>query len=314
VTPHDAMQNLNTGNSGLAAVADRPMQRTVRGAAECSGVGVHSGEKVRMRLVPAPEDTGVVFVRTDLMNGARKIPARWDHVVETKLCTVIGNDHGARVATIEHLMAALSAYNIDNAYIEIDGAEVPVMDGSSDSFVFLIEMAGIAEQKAPRRHIEIVKSVSVGSGDKRARLTPAGETRFSFEIDFNQKPIQSQSYEFLLSPGNFKSEISRARTFGFLEEVDQLRKLGFARGGSLHNAIVIEDDKVLNEDGLRYADEFVRHKLLDAVGDMALAGMPLIGHFHGFCSGHALNNQLLRTLFADKSAWRTVEAAEMALA
>ncbi len=301
--PYDVIQNSDI-NSAL-------LQRTLRGAAECSGIGVHSGEKVHMRLLPAPENTGIVFIRTDLLNGARTIPARWDHVVETRLCTVIGNDHGGKVATIEHLMAALRAYEIDNAIIEIDGAEVPVMDGSSDSFVFLIEMAGIVTQNAPRRAIEIIRPVEISAAGKLARLMPANESRFSLEIDFDRKAIATQSYDFVLSADGFKSELSRARTFGFYEEVDQLQKQGFARGGSLHNAIVIKDDQVLNEEGLRYTDEFVRHKVLDAVGDLALAGAPIMGHFHGHCSGHAINNQLLRALFADPLAWRETEASEM---
>jgi UDP-3-O-[3-hydroxymyristoyl] N-acetylglucosamine deacetylase len=290
----------------------RVYQRTLRGTAECSGIGVHSGEKVTLRLTPAPENTGIVFIRTDLKNGARHIPARWDHVVDTQLCSVIGNDHGSRVATIEHLMAAIHAYGIDNAFIEINGAEVPVMDGSSDPFVFLIEMAGIVDQKAPRHIIEILAPVQVDMGNKRAQLVPNDESRFSFEIAFDHAPINHQNYEFVLSATGFKSEISRARTFGFFEEVDQLRKAGFARGGSLNNAIVIKDDQVMNEEGLRYDNEFVRHKLLDAVGDLALAGAPIQGHFHGYCSGHALNNQLLRAMFADPLAWREVEADEMA--
>jgi UDP-3-O-[3-hydroxymyristoyl] N-acetylglucosamine deacetylase len=287
------------------------LQRTLRGTAECSGIGVHSGEPVTLRLLPAPENTGIVFVRTDLVNGARKIEARWDNVVDTRLCTVIGNDHGARVATVEHLMAALRAYDIDNAFVEINGAEVPVMDGSSDSFVFLIEMAGVKTQKAFRRVIEIVRPIEVVVEGKSARLVPDVECRFSCAIDFDRAPIAEQSYDFTLSAGGFKSEISRARTFGFFEEVDELRKMGLARGGSLDNAIVVKGDKVLNEGGLRYADEFVRHKLLDAVGDLALAGAPILGHFHGHCSGHALNNQLLRTMFADPIAWREIEADEV---
>ncbi|MDX2027489.1 MAG: UDP-3-O-acyl-N-acetylglucosamine deacetylase [Alphaproteobacteria bacterium] len=284
------------------------LQRTLRGETECSGIGVHSGEKVTLRLLPAPEDTGIVFVRTDLKNGARHIPARWDHVVDTQLCTVIGNKAGARVATIEHLMAALHAYGIDNAIIEIDGAEVPVMDGSSDPFVFLIEMAGTTEQNAPRRVIEILSPIEVTHGNKQAKLTPAADSSFSFEIDFDRAPISRQSYGITLSPHGFKSEIGRARTFGFFEEVDALRKMGFARGGSLNNAIVIKDEQVMNEDGLRYTDEFVRHKLLDAVGDLALAGAVIQGHFHGYCSGHALNNRLLHALFSDPSAWRMTGA------
>ncbi len=313
MTLFDALQiNVPIEDSSLAAFSAlgaerRMLQRTLRGVAECSGIGVHSGEKVMLRLLPADPDTGIVFIRTDLKNGARAIPARWDHVVDTQLCTVIGNQAGSRVATIEHLMAALRAFEIDNALIEINGAEVPVMDGSSDPFVFLVEMAGVTEQNQPRRHIEILKSVEVKSANKFAKLIPDEESRFSFAIEFDQKPIQSQAYEFTLSSDGFKSEIGRARTFGFYEEVDQLRKMGFARGGSLTNAIVIRDNSVINEEGLRYENEFVRHKLLDAVGDMALAGAPIRGHFHGHCSGHALNNQLLRALFADPEAWRLAD-------
>ena len=296
----------------MADAGRATLQRTLCGTAECSGIGVHSGEKVSLRLAPAPENSGITFIRTDLKNGARAIPARWDHVVDTKLCTVIGNKSGSRVATIEHLMAALHAYGIDNAIIEIDGAEVPVMDGSSDPFVFLIEMAGVQIQNALRREIEILSPVEVALDGKRARLAPALESRFSFAIEFDEAPISSQAYDFVLSPEGFKAEISRARTFGFYEQVDQLQKLGFARGGSLDNAIVIKDDRIMNADGLRYADEFVRHKLLDAVGDLALAGAVIRGHFEGYCSGHALNNQLLRALFADASAWRMAPGGEMA--
>ena len=318
VAPYDATQRIEVAQD-MAPTLDLELtprslpvaaqgfdiwQRTLRGSTECSGIGVHSGEKVTMRLLPAPEDTGIVFVRTDLVNGARKVLARWDKVVETQLCTVIGNDHGTKVATIEHLMAALRAFEIDNAFIEISGAEVPVMDGSSDSFVFLIEMAGVVNQKAPRRVIEVIEPVEVVTNGKHARLTPSPLARFSFEIDFDRKIIAKQNYDLVLSSDVFKTQISRARTFGFYEEVDQLRKLGFARGGSLHNAIVIKDDQVMNEDGLRYGNEFVRHKLLDAVGDLALAGAPILGHFHGYCSGHALNNRLLRELFAQPAAWR----------
>lgn len=279
-------------------------QRTLAGPATCSGVGVHSGVKVTMRLLPAPTDTGIVFIRTDLKNGARTIPALWDRVVDTKLCTVIGNEHGGKVATIEHLMAALRAAEIDNILIEIDGPEVPVMDGSSDPFVFLLEMAGMTEQDAPRREIVVQRPVEVSVDGKLARLVPATSARYSFDIAFDKAPIQRQAYDFSLTPAGFKSEISRARTFGFYEEVDQLRKLGFARGGSLQNAIVIKGNQILNEDGLRYDNEFVRHKLLDAIGDLALAGAPIRGHFIGHCSGHALNNQLLHALFADTANWR----------
>jgi UDP-3-O-[3-hydroxymyristoyl] N-acetylglucosamine deacetylase len=281
-------------------------QNTLRSAAECSGIGVHSGEKVNLRILPAPQDTGITFIRTDLKNGARTIPARWDHVVDTMLCTVIGNESGGRVATIEHLMAALCACGIDNAYVEIDAAEVPVMDGSSDPFIFLIEMAGVVEQNAPRRVIDILRPVEVTHKGKIARLSPASEARYSFEIDFNRAPVSHQKFDIVLTSKTFKNDISRARTFGFYEDVDAMRKQGYGRGGSLQNAVVIKGDRVMNEGGLRYDDEFVRHKLLDAVGDLALAGAPIRGHFEGYCSGHALNNQLLRAMFADEGAWRLV--------
>jgi len=282
-------------------------QKTLRGVAQCTGVGVHSGEKVTLRLLPADVDTGIVFIRTDLKNGARAIPARWDFVVETQLCTVIGNPHGGKVATIEHLMAALRAAEIDNAIVEVDGPEVPVMDGSADSFVFLIEMAGIVQQNAPRREIVVLKPVEVVAGCKQVALTPASEARFSVDISFDKKLIQNQHYDFCLSRTGFKNELSRARTFGFFEDVEKMLKLGFMRGGSLENAVVIKDEQVMNEGGLRFADEFVRHKMLDAIGDLSLAGAPIRGHFSGTCTGHAMNNKLLHALFADASAWTMVD-------
>jgi UDP-3-O-[3-hydroxymyristoyl] N-acetylglucosamine deacetylase len=309
MTYQPSQSSLNANLSpvfGVNLVPASALQHTLLGMAECSGIGVHSGEKVSLHIKPAPVDTGIVFVRTDITKGMREIPARWDHVVDTKLCTIIANKAGVKVATIEHLMAALHAYGITNALIEIDGAEVPVMDGSSDSFVFLIEMAGVMPQAAPRKIIEILSKIEVGAPGKFARLTPALDSSFACDIAFDQAPIATQSYQFSLSADSFKSEISRARTFGFFEEVDQLRKAGLARGGSLDNAVVIKDQQVMNEEGLRYADEFARHKLLDAVGDLALAGAVIRGHFHGSCSGHALNNQLLHALFADPSVWRVV--------
>ncbi len=284
-------------------------QTTLRGVAQCTGVGVHSGEKVTLRLLPADVDTGIVFLRTDLKNGARTIPARWDHVVETQLCTVIGNSHGGKVATIEHLMAALRAADVDNVIVEVDGPEVPVMDGSADSFVFLIEMAGVVEQSAPRREIVVLKPVEVTHGGKRVVLTPADQASFSVGISFDKKLIQNQHYDFTLSRNGFKNEISRARTFGFYEDVEKMLQLGFMRGGSLDNAVVIKDEAVMNEGGLRFVDEFVRHKLLDAIGDLSLAGSPIRGHFDGYCTGHAMNNKLLHALFADESAWTMVDAS-----
>lgn len=293
--PHGLLAS-SLSNTGM-------LQKTLRGVAQCTGVGVHSGENVTLRLLPADPDTGIVFIRTDLKNGARAIPARWDTVVDTQLCTVIGNSHGAKVATIEHLMAALRAADIDNAIVEVDGPEVPVMDGSADSFVFLIEMAGISVQNVARREIVVLKPVEVVHAGKQVSLTPDSETSFSVDIAFDSKLIQTQHYDFTLSRTRFKNEISRARTFGFFQDVEKMQKIGLMRGGSLDNAIVIKDDAVMNEGGLRFADEFVRHKLLDAIGDLSLAGAPIRGHFNGFCTGHAMNNKLLHALFADKSAW-----------
>lgn len=284
-------------------------QQTLRGTAQCVGVGVHSGAEVSLRLRPAPADHGVVFIRTDLPTGQNVIPASWDQVVDTRLCTVIGNHHGAMVGTIEHLMAALRAMNVDNALIEIDGPEVPIMDGSAAPFVFLIEMAGIREQSEARQWLEILKPVEAAMDGKRAALLPGEQPVFNVEIRFDTPVIDRQRYDFSVSAAAFKGQISRARTFGFLEEVDQLRSMGLARGGSLHNAVVIGSDRVLNEGGLRYDDEFVRHKLLDAIGDLSLAGAPIRGIFTGLCTGHALNNKLLRALFADRSAWRMVTQA-----
>jgi len=308
---HDLLpQNLSQAAQALPTlfgIGHAAYQHTLAKAVECSGIGVHSGEKVSLRLCPAPENTGIVFIRTDLVNGARSIAARWDNVIDTRMCTVIGNAHGGKVATIEHLMAALHACGIDNAWIEISGNEVPVMDGSSDSFVFLIDVAGTVEQSAHRREIEILSPIEINENGKRARLSPDDAPRYSVTIDFDRAPILTQSCDVTLSPSSFKNEISRARTFGFFEEVDQLQKLGLARGGSLDNSIVIKGNDVLNKDGLRYSNEFARHKVLDAIGDLALAGMPIRGHFQGHCSGHALNNKLLHALFAQPAAWRVIE-------
>jgi len=307
--PLSSLQHAASLDGLLASAGDllASRQRTLRGEAQCSGVGLHTGEDVTMRLLPAAADTGVVFVRTDLKNGARSIKARWDHVVDTQLCTVIGNDHGGRVATIEHLMAAVRAAEIDNIIIEIDGPEVPAMDGSSDAFVFLIDMVGVQEQNALRREIEVLKPVEVNHEGKRAAIMPAPDSRFSVDISFETELIKTQRYDFTLSHKGFKNEISRARTFGFFEDVEKMTKLGFMRGGSLDNAIVIKDEKIMNGEGLRFDNEFVRHKLLDAIGDMALGGVPIRGHFIGSRTGHSMNNELLCALFADETAWREID-------
>ena len=263
-----------------------------------------------MKIKPAEADSGIVFVRTDPRGGQAVIPARWDHVVDTRLCTVIGNGHGVNVGTIEHLMAALAGTGIDNAEIEIDGPEVPIMDGSAAPFVFLIECAGIEELDAPRRVIRVRRQIAVGDANRRATLTPGQGASFSFEIAFDSKVMTHRTGSVDLVDDAFKREVSRARTFGFLHEVEELRRLGLARGGSLDNAVVISGDTILNEDGLRYEDEFVRHKILDSVGDLYLAGHAIVGHFHGWKSGHQLNNMLLKAMYADPASFELSDMTE----
>ena len=279
-------------------------QRTLKSSISCSGVTLHSGEKVSLTLNPADAGTGIVFKRTDIAGGGASIPAKWDRVVDTRMCTTIGNGDGVTVATVEHLMAALAGCGIDNALIELNGSEVPIMDGSAQPFVFLLECAGVVEQDEPRRVIRVLKSVSARDGDSEARLSPGSFLSLDFKIEFDCGAISRQSFSIGVINGSFAKELARARTFGFLHEVEALWAAGFAKGGSLENAVVVSGDKVLNEGGLRYDDEFVRHKILDAVGDLYLAGAPIIGKFEGVYSGHATNNALLRTLFADPEAWK----------
>jgi UDP-3-O-[3-hydroxymyristoyl] N-acetylglucosamine deacetylase len=235
--------------------------------------------------------------------GSQPIAARWDNVVDTTMCTTLG-EGDVRIATVEHLMAALAGCHVDNAIIEVDGPELPVMDGSAHPFVFLIECAGVIEQDASRPVLEILKPVKVSAGGSTAELSPADIFSVSFEIDFDQSAVLRQEISVNLVNGTFKNEIARARTFGFANEVEQLRAAGLALGGSLDNAVVVDGETVLNEGGLRYSDEFVRHKVLDAVGDLYLAGAPIKGHYKGVRAGHTLTNQLLRTLFAEPGAWR----------
>ena len=289
------------GTAGIGVSGLR--QRTLKSAIGCSGVALHSGAKVSMSLSPAAPDTGIVFRRTDPVAGDPLIAARWDRVVDTRMCTTLGNKDGTTVGTVEHLMAALAGCGIDNAYVDLNGPEVPIMDGSAHPFVFLVECAGVVEQSAPRRVIRVKKAVTLSEGDKFACLVPAGGFSVSFEIDFDSAIISRQTFAMALTDGAFKKEVARARTFGFMHEVEQLRAAGLARGGSLDNAVVISGDKILNEGGLRYDDEFVRHKILDAVGDLYLAGAPIVGGFHAVCSGHGTNNRLLHRLFADETAW-----------
>ena len=282
------------------------MQHTLKNTVVMSGIGLHSGAHVTMRLIPAGVDHGIVFVRTD-RGGDNFIPARWDHVVDTRLCTMIGNAAGATVGTIEHLMAALRGCGVDNLRIEINGPEVPVMDGSSAPFIEKIDEAGIQLLVAPRRGIKVLQEVIVEEEGKRVRLSPSTGSVFAGQIDFRHPVIGNQFYETRLVNGNFRHELSTARTFGFVEEVEALRAAGLARGGSMDNAIVLDKGRVLNESGLRYSDEFIRHKLLDAVGDLFLAGGPIIGAYEGFRAGHALNNAILHKLFTTKGAWKPVD-------
>jgi UDP-3-O-[3-hydroxymyristoyl] N-acetylglucosamine deacetylase len=278
-------------------------QKTLRNSISCTGVGVHGGELVNMTLNPAPANTGVLFRRTDVPAENSDIPARFDTVTELVMCTTIANEAGVKVATIEHLMAALSGSGVDNIIVEIDGPEVPVMDGSSAPFIFLIECADTIELNEPRQYIKILKEVEVQDGGATAVLTPSDNVSVSFEIDFDNKRIGQQQCRVNLRSGAFKKELSRARTFGFLSELEQLKSMGLAKGGSLDNAIVLSGEDILNEEGLRYDDEFVRHKALDAVGDLYLAGAQIIGQFTGYRSGHALNNKLLHAVLSDKDAW-----------
>jgi UDP-3-O-[3-hydroxymyristoyl] N-acetylglucosamine deacetylase len=275
-------------------------QQTLKSVIGCRGIGLHSGQKVALALRPAPPDTGIVFNRTD---SAAAISATWANAIESPLCTVLSDGEGNTVSTVEHLMAALAGAAIDNAIVELDGPEVPVMDGSAAPFLFLVECAGVAEQDAARRAIKVLKPVSVTKDGATATLLPDHRLSMSFEIDFDNPLIRRQEICLVFDVETFKTELSRARTFGLLDEVDRLRAAGFARGGSLDNAVVVGRDQVLNIGGLRYRDEFVRHKLLDACGDLYLAGAPLIGNFRGVRSGHAHTRMLLAALFADRNAW-----------
>ncbi len=287
-------------------------QHTIKADITINGVGLHSGAMVHMTLKPAAVDTGIVFMRTDIAGDGGVIPARWDRVADTRLCTVIANEAGARVGTVEHLMAALRGCGVDNVIVELDGAEVPVMDGSAAPFVARIDETGLTAQGKPRRALKILREVTVREEGKFARLMPAVGSIFGGAIEFDHPSIGRQTREITLVNGNFRHDLADARTFGFLHEVAALRKNGLAQGGSLENAIVLDEDKVLNEDGLRYGDEFIRHKLLDAIGDLYLAGAPILGAYDADKPGHALNNQLLHAVFADQRNYRWVEVTSEA--
>ena len=278
----------------------------------CAGVGVHSGQRVRLTVRPAPVDAGVTFVRTDVTDRPNRILVSPEAVTKTQLNTEISNADGVSVSTIEHLMAALCALGVDNAVIEVDGPEVPIMDGSALPFVQILDRAGRRPLGKARRYIEIVAPVELGLGDKWACLAPGDGSglEMSFEIAFASKAIGRQRVDCAVDETVFRTELAAARTFGFVQEVEMLRAAGLAQGGSMENAIVIDGDRILNPEGLRFADEFVRHKAMDAVGDLYVLGAPVIGKFEAVYGGHALNNLLVRALWARPDAWRYVTVTE----
>ena len=270
-----------------------------------AGVGLHTGSHVRVAVRPAPVDAGIVFVRTDVHDRDNRVPVKPDAVCQTQLGTVINNAADVRVSTIEHLMAALAALAIDNCVVELDGPEVPIMDGSSEPFVQILDRAGRRKQEAARRYIEILAPVVVEeAGGKWASLSPSDRFEVAFEIAFDSKAIGRQRVDLTVDEESFRAELSNCRTFGFVRDVEALRAIGLARGGSMENAVVIDGDRVLNPEGLRRPDEFVRHKALDAVGDLYVLGAPIIGRFEGVLAGHGLNNAIVRALIANPAAWR----------
>ncbi|WP_235914146.1 UDP-3-O-acyl-N-acetylglucosamine deacetylase [Curvivirga aplysinae] len=309
------LDGMNTTNNSEAGFGNRKStlrlnQTTLKNTIHCNGVGLHSGADITLTMKPAAANSGVTFIRTDVEEGKGEIKARYDLVSDTRLCTKITNEYDVSIGTVEHLMAAVAGCGLDNVDIELDGPEVPVMDGSSEPFVFLIECAGLLDQHTARQVVVVKKEVSVKIGDSVASLKPADDYTISLAIDFENKAIGKQEKYISVSAASFKNDISRARTFGSVQDVEMLRQMGLARGASLDNAVGLDGDRVMNEEGLRFDDEFVRHKILDCIGDLSLAGATLMGQFIGYKGGHALNNALLRELFADESNWELVNAAE----
>ena len=281
-------------------------QKTIKSKVTCSGIGLHSGLNVKMSLLPAKVDSGINFKRVDVDKNKSKIPASYKNVVDTKLGTTIANEFGMKISTIEHLMAAIWGCDIDNLNIEVDGSEIPIMDGSSEPFVFLIECAGIDIQNKARKIIKITKEISVKDEDKTIIVKPAENFSIDLNINFDSTQIKKQKYSFHPNHTSFKNDLCCARTFGFQDEIQMLRDVGLAKGGSLDNAIIVGKDNILNKEGLRYNDEFVRHKLLDFIGDLYLAGHYIVGKFKAFKSGHSINNKMLHQIFSDDSFWKVV--------
>lgn len=280
-------------------------EKTIQNEVSCSGIGLHSGEKIHLKLIPAVEGSGILFCRTDL--GGVLIPANASQVISTQLSTTIGTE-GATVQTIEHLLAAISAFGVDNIIIELDGPEVPILDGSAAPFAELLVEAGIAHQKRNRRIVQVIEPVTVSEKGKHVTISPSSTFEIAYQIQFDHPLISSQTYRYQHSPETFMTEIASARTFGFLKDVQMLQSMGLARGGSLENAIVIGEEQVLNEGGLRFSDEFVRHKVLDLIGDLSLLGMPIQGKIEAVCSGHLLHSRLIKALLQNKKAYRILGA------
>lgn len=281
-------------------------QRTIKHTVSCFGIGVHSGKPASITLHPAPENSGVKFIRTDIKSN-NEVAARYDFVSATNLGTTIRNKDGIEVATIEHLMAALWGCKIDNIIIETDGPEIPIMDGSSEPFIFMIECAGVKNLNQLRKYIEITDEIIVTDNQSKTVITPSEDFSVEMAIEFADNFIKRQTYKFTDKTRSFKHELARARTFGFKHEAEMLKKIGLAQGASLDNAVVLHNNEVINKDGLRYQDEFVRHKMLDLIGDLYLAGMPFKGHFNSYKPGHTINNKVLHTIFANPQSWRIVE-------
>ncbi len=281
-------------------------QKTINNSISCNSVGLHSGCNVNIKIHPAPINTGIIFRRTDLEFGKNEIKAEFKNVTTTNLGTSIANEFGASISTIEHLMASIWGCGLDNLIIEIDNIEVPIMDGSSEPFVFLIECAGITPQNENRKVIEILEKICIEDGNKFIEVEPAKEFGIDLNIDFNHPQIKINNLNFNSNLHSFKNDICRARTFCFKHEIEQMHKLGLAKGGSLDNSIVIDHDKILNDEALRYKDEFIRHKTLDFIGDLFLAGHYIIGHFKGYKVGHTINNKFLHYLFSNPQKWRLV--------
>ncbi len=282
-------------------------QKTIARKIQFQGIGLHSGQPVSIALRPATENTGILFRRTDVPRSEADILVTPLTVIDTQLCTVVGNEYGHKVMTIEHLMAALSSQMIDNVIIEISGPEAPALDGSAFEFISYIAEAGIRNLNATKKMIKIMETVTVEDNGRIASFSPAKEISFAFDIDFESKAIGKQSFTFLMQKDNFDTQISAARTFGFLQQFEQMKKMGLAQGGSLNNAIVLDGDRVVNPDPLRFENEFVRHKILDAVGDIYVCGMHIQGAYFGFKAGHEMNNMLIRALLANPKAYKIID-------